>query len=549
MSRLWFKFICIFIQTLALSMLPHFALGQSTQKLNLDQIIDQKIASLSLEQKVGQLFIVGFPQAHINKDLMQFLHTYKPGSFILFKRNIKSVEQIKELNTHLYSLSYRYSELPPLIAVDQEGGAVSRLPIHPPLPTATALGKTESSELAYRMGLETGKFLREVGFNLNLAPVLDITAHSNSFIGLRSLGGDPKLVSQMGHSYSKGLQEFRVLPTAKHFPGTGSVKEDPHDTIVVSTANLQQFREKHLVPFKEYAGLEKEKAVMLSHLIYPALDRNNPGTYSKKIVSLLRDELGYSDLIITDDLQMQSSKSLAGKDSPAVKALIAGADLVMMSWSLKEQANAFKDVQKAIQEKKISEAELSAKLHRILKAKAFTNLYRRPTDLPGLAFNGLLQSESYKKLEEEILYENLRPYLTPQALPQKTNNERFPANERFVCLVSASSTFTQSFKSGYSYGKNLQVISNLESASSSIGDCSVTIVLVNNRRQSLWLRSLKRSVKKNILIVNQSHPSLVMDSGYYKKVNLYFEHEDSGKKIAQHLSDLLRDLNIHLAKN
>lgn len=549
MPTLCFKFICIFIQTLALCILPSLALGQSTQKKTLEQIIDQKISNLSLEQKVGQLFIVGFPQTKIDRDLMQFLHTYKPGAFILFKRNINSIDQIKELNTHLYSLSYRYSDLPPLIAVDQEGGAVSRLPIHPPLPTAKALGKTESSELAYRMGLETGKFLREVGFNINLAPVLDITPSSDSFIGLRSLGGDPKIVAEMGAEYSNGLQESRVLPTAKHFPGTGSVSEDPHDKIVVSPTNLQQFQEKHLVPFKDFISLERSKTIMLSHLLYPALDKDNPGTFSKKIISILREDLGFKDLIITDDLQMQSSKSLAGNINPAVKALIAGADLVMMSWSLKEQQRAFLDVQKAIQDGRIPEAELNAKLQRVLKAKAFTNLYRRPNDLPSLAFNGQLQSPSYQKLEEDILSENLRPYLIPQYLPKKVSGSRAPASNGPVCLMSASAAFTTSFKAGYSLSQSLKIFSNLETAKAAIEGCLVTVAVVNNRKQSLWLRSLNRSLRKNILVVNQTHPSFVSGSGYYKKINLYFEHQESGKKIAQHLSDLLRDLNIHLAKN
>ncbi len=150
-------FIYIFLVTLVTSAVPNFVLG-STER-SLDRIIQERIHGLTLEQKVGQLFIVGFPQTQLTPQLQNFLQDNKPGAFILFKRNISSLEQIKTLNQSLYRLSYSYSQLPPLIAVDQEGGAVSRLPIEPPLPHALALGKTESSELAFQLGQEAGRFL------------------------------------------------------------------------------------------------------------------------------------------------------------------------------------------------------------------------------------------------------------------------------------------------------------------------------------------------------------------------------------------------------
>ena len=157
--------------SLCICVFPNFVLA--TPSPGLEKIIDQKIAAMSVEEKVGQLFIVGFPQKTLTAELQKFITQYKPGSYLLFKRNISSLEQIKALNADLYSASYRSTNLPPLIAIDQEGGAVSRLPISPAQPNALALGQTHSPQLAEDMGYQTGLFLREVGFNMNLAPVLD----------------------------------------------------------------------------------------------------------------------------------------------------------------------------------------------------------------------------------------------------------------------------------------------------------------------------------------------------------------------------------------
>lgn len=151
---------------------PNLVLADSA---SLKKYVEKKIAQMTLDEKVGQLFMVGFPQKKITPDLDKFISKYKPGSFLLFKRNITSVEQIRNLNSTLYHTSFKHTRLPPLLAIDQEGGSVSRLPIFPAQPNALAVGQTQSPLLAEEMGFQTGRFLREVGFNMNLAPVLDVS--------------------------------------------------------------------------------------------------------------------------------------------------------------------------------------------------------------------------------------------------------------------------------------------------------------------------------------------------------------------------------------
>ncbi len=406
--------------TLWILLFPHLVLALPA---NLNTFIDNKISKMSPEEKVGQLFIVGFPQTHIDPELEKFISRYKPGSYLLFKRNIKSAEQIRALNDSLYRLSFKVAKLPPLIAIDQEGGAVSRLPINPAPPNALAVGQTQSPLMAEEMGLITGKFLREVGFNMNLAPVLDIAdPFGASFIGVRSFGSDPQLVKDLGVAYSKGLLKARVVPTAKHFPGSGNLKADPHFKVVENNSSLDSIYKKDLEPYRGYSALGPAAAIMLSHYIYPALDdKKEPASFSKKIIQdILRKELNYKGLVITDDLQMQGSKQLLRPEVAALKALQAGADIVMLTYSFPDQEKAFSFILSSLKKGDLSKVEVDQKLKRILTAKAFANLYRRDPKSPSLFEGKSLSSHDYRELEGTILEKNLKSALIPKVLPMKS---------------------------------------------------------------------------------------------------------------------------------
>ncbi|UXR65758.1 glycoside hydrolase family 3 protein [Bdellovibrio bacteriovorus] len=499
------------------------------------------------EEKVGQLFIVGFPYTEITPELESFMKKYKPGSFLLFKRNITSATQIRDLNLQLYKASYRYSKLPPFIAIDQEGGAVSRLPITPAPPNALAIGQTQSPLLAEEMGHQTGLFLREVGFNMNLAPVLDVVdPYSTSFIGVRSFGSDPELVRDIGVAYSKGLLKARVIPTAKHFPGTGSLNQDPHVTVVENKTSLETFKKRDLVPFIGYSKLGQNIAVMMSHLIYPELDSTRePASFSRRIAAdLLRDDLKYQGLVMTDDLQMQGSKQVLRPEAAALKALKSGSDIVMLTWSFADQGKAFDYVLKALQDEDLSAREVDSKLRRILRVKAFANVYRKDPKVPSLLSGNHLTSADYASVEDEVLSQNLKTSLIPRHLPPAKIQQRKPASTEKVCAASPSMDFLNSFSEGVAM-PNLHLRNHTSSADIiswiKKHHCMALFVGVTGPRTARQIRGLTPDSKSKIIVVNLGAPRLFPRSrGYRQVIQLYFNHKDAGKKIAKFREEILQ---------
>lgn len=524
---------------------PNLVLGNP---LKLSHLIENKVRSMTLEEKVGQLFIVGFPQKSITPELESFIHQYKPGSFLLFKRNFTTLEQLRELNNSLYRNSFKYSKLPPLIAIDQEGGAVSRLPIVPSPPNALALGQTQSPLLAEEMGLQVGLFLREVGINMNLAPVLDVTNPLvPSFIGVRSFGSDPDLVSSLGVAYSRGLLRARVIPTAKHFPGTGSLSGDPHFGVVQNLASLESLQNIDLKPYKAYSELGGQVAVMLSHLIYPALDASRePASFSKKIThDILRGDLKYKGLVITDDLQMQGSRQLLRPEVAALKALQAGSDIVMLTWSFADQAKAFDYVKASVQEGTLSERDLDVKLKRILTVKAFANLYRKNPSQESYLSGPVLTSKSYSALEERILDKNLKNNLAPSSLSNTVTKRKMASVISRVCVASPSKKFIDSFKNNSDLKVHSKVLKGTAQGVELVtwmknNSCQLVVAAITGPKTASLIRTLSREEKKKIIVVNLGSPRLVPNSkGFLSVVQLYFNHADSGKKVALYLNEII----------
>lgn len=539
--------------TLCLVLFPNLVLALPS---DLNAIINKKIASMTLDEKVGQLFIVGFPQTKVDPALERFIFKYKPGSYLLFKRNIQGAEQIKALNDQLYRMSFKVSKLPPLIAIDQEGGAVSRLPIVPAPPNALAIGQTQSSLMAEEMGRVTGRFLREVGFNMNLAPVLDVSdPFSGSFIGVRSFGSDANLVRELGFAYSKGLLKARVIPTAKHFPGTGDLRADPHLRVVENRTSLNRLYTKDLLPYRGYSQLGSGVAVMLSHYIYPALDESRePASFSKKIIQeILRRDLGFKGIIITDDLQMQGSRQLLRPEAAALKALQAGADIVMLTFSFSDQGRAFDFVKKSLANGSLPARVVDEKLRRILTAKAFANLYRRDPLTPSLFQGNILTSTDYRELEATILERNLNSALLPKELPVKSRvHMRIAASVSNICLLAPTKKFLTSFKSATTKAvksrllvgemRPKEVKSWVESQT-----CEKVLFAVTGPKTAKLTKALAPSVRDRSIVINLGSPKLFSKNIRSPRVmNLFFNHEDSGQKIAEHLDQILQSSSPNL---
>lgn len=327
---------------------------------------------MSLEQKIGQMFIVGFPSAYIDEHITKVIKEYNIGNVIFFSRNIKNSKQFYEMNKALQQMAIKENNIPLFIAIDQEGGMVTRIPegatFFPGNMTLSAGGTAED---AYKQGCYCGRELKALGINMNLAPVLDVNINpDNPVIGVRSYGEDPKRVTDFGLSYIKGLQENGIIATGKHFPGHGDTSIDSHLNLSSVPHDKKRLEEVELYPFK--MAIESGiKAIMSAHVIFQAYEKENlPATLSKKVLTeLLRNQLGFKGLIMTDCMEMKAIDTYFGPEKAAVMAVEAGADLIAVSHSLDKQISSYMSLLDAVKSGIISEERINQSVNRILKFK------------------------------------------------------------------------------------------------------------------------------------------------------------------------------------
>ena len=260
-------------------------------------------------QDAGALFILGFDGIRVDAGIEAVIERWRPAGFILFRRNIESPRQVAELCRGLHRL-YPESD-PPLISVDQEGGRVARLRApFTELPSARELGRhaerTGSLELIEQAAALTAAELTAVGINFNYAPVMDVDSNpDNPVIGDRAFAADPATVAEIGCRQIRAFQQRGMLACAKHFPGHGDTNTDSHDELPVVRRDRKALDALELLPFR--AAVEADvAAVMTAHVLYPALDNTYPATLSRPILTeLLRDEMGFNGLIVTDNMEMK----------------------------------------------------------------------------------------------------------------------------------------------------------------------------------------------------------------------------------------------------
>ncbi len=321
-----------------------------------------------LKESLGQLCMIGFEETEVTPDLRAWMQTYRPGGVILFSRNLQNPQQIATLTNDLQALA---GDTPLLIAIDQEGGRVSRLPseftIFPP---AATVARSGSTALAYQAATVTAKELRSVGINMNMAPVLDIhTNPDNPIIGDRAFGTEPDQVSQMGAATIAGLQDHRVLACGKHFPGHGDTSKDSHLELPTVRASHELLGERELQPFR-YALAHGLQAIMTAHVHYPALDPNHPATLSSTILSgLLRQDLGFTGVILSDDLEMRAILDHSSVGDAAIHSLQAGADMLLICKSRTLATDTFEAILQAFASKDLTANQVEASLSRIRTVK------------------------------------------------------------------------------------------------------------------------------------------------------------------------------------
>jgi beta-N-acetylhexosaminidase len=323
---------------------------------------------MTSREKIGQLFMVGFMGTTVTSELGSFIKEYKPGGVILFSRNLESVEQIVELTNDLQRCS---PQAPLLISIDQEGGRVSRLPkgftIFPP---CELIGRCNSGELAYAVAATTAKELRAVGINMNMAPVLDVNSNpDNPVIGDRAFGSVSDVVSEMALVTAAGLQDNKVVACGKHFPGHGDTNADSHKELPVVEASRERLETVEFPPFRRAAAAGIE-TMMTAHVLYKALDDRLPATLSPDIIThLLREQMRYDGVVLTDDLEMHAIVDHYGPGDAAVRAFLAGCDVLLICKDRDREIAAFESVEKAVASGTIATKRLDQSVTRIQRVK------------------------------------------------------------------------------------------------------------------------------------------------------------------------------------
>jgi beta-N-acetylhexosaminidase len=293
-----------------------------------------RIEALTIEDKVGQLIIAYFNGEVANELSEKLIVEARISGFIYYDLTnvLKNPQQVRQLSASLQNLAKIHNVPPLFICIDQEGGRVARLKEgFTQFPSNGEVGKSGKPELAYNQGKIVGKELKEVGINMNFAPVVDVNSNPNNpVIGNRSFGSDPKIVAIFGCEAVQGHMESGVIPVIKHFPGYGEVSTDPHYTLPSVDKSLAELDEIELFPFVELSNIAP--AMMTGHMMLPKIDPLFPATLSKKIITgLLRVKIGYDGVLITDSLVMNA---IYGDGSNlieiAIKALEAGHDIVLV---------------------------------------------------------------------------------------------------------------------------------------------------------------------------------------------------------------------------
>lgn len=329
---------------------------------------------LPLDDAIGQCVMVGFHGTQPSRHIVELIERERVGGVILFARNITDARQVAEMTAALQAVARAAGHLAPLlIAIDQENGLVERLgPAAIPLPGNMALGAVDDEDATERVAEMTGRGLRAQGINLNLAPVADVNNNpANPAIGVRSFGDDPEAVGRHVAAAVRGYRRAGVASTLKHFPGHGDTTTDSHIGLPVILHDVARLRAVELIPFQRCIAAGAP-VVMTAHLALPALTDSpaQPATIAPEVVTgLLREELGFGGLIMTDCLEMAGLAKTIGTVRGTVDALRAGHDLALISHSHRQQLAALRAVRAAIHDGTLDAERIAASARRVLRLK------------------------------------------------------------------------------------------------------------------------------------------------------------------------------------
>lgn len=351
---------------------------------NRDELLMDKLSNMTLEEKIGQMFMIGIEGTAMNDELESHLAKILPGGIILFDRNADNPEQLLELINSLKKVNS--DRIPLFISVDEEGGRVSRMPpqLHE-MPSAEAIGQTDDPSAAYQFGKVQAEKIKAFGFNMNMAPVLDIRSNpQNTVIGDRAFGNTPEKVSKYGMRMMNGIRDSGVIAVVKHFPGHGDTQVDSHYDLPVVDHDFDRLESFELAPFKK-AIEDNADAVMVAHILMSRIDAGYPASLSETVINgLLREKMGFEGVVITDDMTMAAITKHYRIEEAAVRSIIAGTDVIMVCHGYDRQAKAVEAVKSSVESGIIDEERIDASVVRILKLKDKYGLNNQTIDGVGL---------------------------------------------------------------------------------------------------------------------------------------------------------------------
>lgn len=403
-------------------------------------LIGNAIKQMSMEEKVGQMLMPDFRTwkgknvTEMNSEIAKLVKDYHLGGVILFRENTVSADQTTKLVSAYQEAAEKYGLL---ISIDQEGGIVTRLQTGTDMPGNMALGAARSEELAEKVGRTIGEELHALGINMNFGPVLDVNNNpDNPVIGVRSFGEDPELVANLGNAYIKGLHETGTAATAKHFPGHGDTAVDSHVGLPSVPHDIDRLKKVELYPFQQAmdAGID---AIMSAHVTFPKIDDTKaiskkdgtevsvPGTLSHKILTgLMREEMGFKGVIVTDAMNMGAIADHFGPVDAAIRAVKAGADILLMPVGIEAVANG---IYEAVASGDISEDRLEQSVERIFTLKLNRGIVKAEMErsLDERVANALrvVGSAEHKAVEKEAAEKSITLVKNESVLPLSVSPE------------------------------------------------------------------------------------------------------------------------------
>lgn len=447
-------------------------------------IILSNIRGVKMNEKilVGQHLVGGFDGFNMPEDVKQAVKEYKIGNFILFSHNVKDSVQLKALCKELKEVVRGETGFPPFIFIDQEGGVVTRLKEDASItPGAMAVSSTGEPKNAYTAGLICGRELNAIGVNFNLAPVFDINSNEdNPVIGVRSYGDTPEIVSEYACNMAKGLFDGGVYACAKHFPGHGDTNVDSHIGLPRIDKTVEELMAFELVPFIE-ASKNGISGIMSSHILFPKIEEDNiPATLSYKIMTeLLRNEIGFKGLTLSDCMQMAAIAKFYGTVQGMLMALKAGVDVIFASHDTGLCVQASTLMQENLKSGDINKKQFDTSTNRILECKkGLENFPHYSMDIVG--------STEHREKVADIYTQSI--VHTGAELPKLGDNPYFVSCRPFVTTLAANPAIGEN-----SLAEDMQKVFG--------GECS----LMSNSPDSTEIETLVNKAKGHSSIVVGSY--------------------------------------------